>query len=366
MRLNKRTIILMVVSVIILVVCIGFTEDGFIVEKRKESRRVELQESLSEICPGIICWGDSLTVGTGGNGTYYPDVLEQQIQEKLMPLDLLPENIADAPVIEVINMGVGGEDTNTILGRNGAVPFVVSEDFVIPKEAEPVEITFCSANGKVVGPLRQGNRGMESVAINGVEGIIQVIQESYTSQAYSYTFTRNKKGKSVEVIAGTPIITQGSGVGLDCWTAIFMGENGGYDSPADLIEQQRAIINHQTSNNEKFIIIGLHTGTAEERAELEEAMINEYGERYINLREYLCTKGLNDAGLNATEEDLAMMQLGMTPASLMIEDKCHFNEHGYRLIGELIFERMNQLGYFEEVQNIIDATIAEWEEKWWK
>ena len=351
---TKRIWIWLVVIVSLCILIGGKCVNEFAEKSRKEKLYEELQEDLKDVCPGIICWGDSLTVGTGGDGVNYPDVLEKLIQEKLMP-----EALEDVPVIEVINMGVGGEDTNTILGRNGAVPFVVSEDFVIPEGKEAIDIMFSSANGKNVAPLRQDNAGMESVEINGVLGEIQVIQGSYTSNEYSYTFTRSKSGDAVEVLAGTPIITSGAEIGTDYWTVIFIGENGGYDTPAELIKQQRAIIEHQTANNEKYIIVGLHTGTAEEREGLEKAMAAEYGEKYINLREYLCTEGLETAGLKGTEEDIMMMQRGMTPASLMIEDKCHFNEHGYRIIGKLIFDRMDQLGYFEQIKNTVEIIAVE-------
>lgn len=350
----KRNWICLAVIVGLCIQIGGKCVNEFAEKSQKEKLYEKLQEELKDVCPGIICWGDSLTIGTGGGGVNYPNVLERLIQEKLMP-----ETLEDVPVIEVINMGVGGEDTNTILGRNGAVPFVVSEDFVIPEGKEAVDIMFCSANGKNVAPLRQDNAGMESVVINGVLGEIQVIQESYTSDEYSYTFTRSKRGDVVEILAGTPIITSGAEIGTDYWTVIFIGENGGYDTPAELIIQQRAIIDHQTANNENYIIVGLHTGTAENREELEKAMVAEYGEKYINLREYLCTEGLEAAGLKGTEEDLAMMQNGMTPASLMIEDKCHFNEHGYRIIGKLIFDRMNQLGYFEQIKNTVETVTME-------
>lgn len=324
--------ILIVVSVFSLVIYL-----------KMEHRQPEREKIL-----GIICWGDSLTAGTGGDGTTYPAVLQQLIQD-----NLIPETLSDSFEVEVLNMGVGGEDTNTILGRNGAIPFVVAENLVIPARAEPVEIRFQSAAGKAVAPLRQGTAGIEWVEMNGVSGELNIDQESYTSSEYSYTFTRKDVGDPIEIPAGTPILTSGSVVGTDYFTVIFMGENGGYDTYGELIAQQRAIIEHQEKNKDCFIIIGLHTGTAKERADLEATMKAEYGDKYINLREYMCTEGLRDAGLLPTSEDEEMMEKGMTPASLMISDKCHFNEYGYKLIGNLIYNRMDELGYFDEMKNTL-------------
>jgi lysophospholipase L1-like esterase len=91
------------------------------------------------------------------------------------------------------------------------------------------------------------------------------------------------------------------------------------------------------------------TGTAAERSGLEKAMQAEYGDQYINLREYMSTSGLQDAGIEATDEDKEMMAEGMTPSSLL-SDTVHFTEDGYKLIGNLIYERMDELGDFDEIK----------------
>lgn len=319
-------------------------------QMEKERYYAGIIDSLNQYLPGIICWGDSLTVGSGGSGTNYPATIQRLLQDNLLSdfQDIIP-------VPEVLNMGVGGEDTNTILGRNGSIPFIVSSDFVIPADTTPVNISFHSSNGKPVAPLRQAAAGMEWVIINDISGTINIVQETYTDNEYTYTFTRDTYGDPVEVTSGTPIITSGSTVGTNYLTIIFIGENGGYDTYEELISQQHAIIDHQTANNDRFIIVGLHTGTANERARLEMTMTAEYGDKYINLREYMNAQGMSDAGLECTDKDQGMIAKGMTPASLMIDDGCHFNSYGYELIGNLIYDRMDELGYFDEVKDAINS-----------
>ena len=347
-------------------------EEEKVIEDQISSAFDEINAALYTYLPGIVCWGDSLTAGAGGEGTTYPLVLQSEITEKLLLADFNAIDMAEAlgnpnitglskyvlNAVDVVNMGVGGEDTNTILGRNGSVPFVVAEEFIIPESTEMVEISFISQNGRAVAPLRQGNRGMEEVTINGIEGEI-LIEESSVSMEYTYFFRRNTPGESeVRVAAGTEIITSGSEQYLNYNPIIFIGQNGGYSSIQDLIAQQRAIIDHQQMNEQnegKFLIIGLHTGTAESRVELEKAMLEEYGEQYINLREYMSTQALEDAGMEPTEEDREMMEMGSTPSSLL-SDQVHFNASGYELIGKQIYQRMEKLGYFDEVRETIDAT----------
>lgn len=339
------------------------------VEEQLENITMKVRKTTSRYLPGIVCWGDSLTAGAGGHilpsgetlkkGIKYPDILRNEIEIGLFGIDVK----IDVP--EVINMGVGGENTDTILGRNGAVPFILSSELRIPafvksndSDASPVEVHLSSQNGDPVAPLRQGNKGMESVSINGIEGIITIEQESYAAADYKYYFTRITHGDAVTIPQGTVIQTQGSVLYTGYIPIIFIGENGGYKDGAELIAQQQAIIKHQEEGvgRERYIIVGSHSGTAEERAEIESLMEKTYGRKYINLREYMVTEGLSDAGLTPTSVDNELMEAGACPASLRVSaEDVHFNSAGYELIGKLIYKRMDELGYFNEVKDAINS-----------
>ena len=290
----------------------------------------------SKRLPGIVCWGDSLTYGAHGNGATYPLTLEAMIKENLN----LPYHVP------VMNMGVGGETSITILGRNGAIPYVLSEPVTIPADCTTVDVCYTSKEGQKVAPLRQGKAGVNPVTIGGIEGTLSITQETHVSKEFSYQFTRTTPGESKTVPAGTVIVTDASDKYLDYLPVIYIGQNGGYADFADLIHQQRAILEHQIANQDRFLIVGMHTGNAESRAALEQAMVEEYGEKYLNLRAYMASDAMADAGLTPTEEDLQLMAKGSTPYSLMVPDHCHFNSTGYQLIGKLIFRTMSALGYF--------------------
>lgn len=333
-------------------------------EVEKEKSILMLNQTLSEYMPGIVCWGDSLTAGAGSNGHPYPLVLDKLIQDNITKeynkinsqISTKSQRLTNIPVV---NMGVGGENTVTICGRNGSIPLIVSEDIIIPAECKATQIYIKSSIGTGASPLRQGTAGMDYVIIDGVKGKIEIIQENYTSEEYSYVFTREKSGDSKTIKAGTPIITSGSENYLNYIPIIFIGTNGGYVNYQDLITQQRGIINHQKGNPKgRFIIVGLHYGKSmEEFEEMEAVMSAEYGDQFINLREYLCTQAMNDAGLQPTLKDTEAMANGLAPYSLL-SDKVHFNEAGYKVLGELIYKRMEQLGYFSEVKEAIKRTVS--------
>lgn len=128
---------------------------------------------------------------------------------------------------------------------------------------------------------------------------------------------------------------------------VFIGENGGYVDNEDLINQINTILN-MDKLNDKFIVLGLTSGTSASRLDLEQAMESAFGDRYINLRDYIVQNGFKQSKLVATNEDLAAIKDGSVPPSLLL-DASQLNAYGYTIIGNAIYERMNKLGYFENI-----------------
>lgn len=289
-----------------------------------------------KLLPGIVCWGDSLTFGSGGSGTSYPSVLEERLHN-------------DRMYISVSNMGIGGENTVTIAGRAGAIPFRL-EEFTIPADLTPTEVIFKEEKGKPIRPFEQGDSGINPCSINGVEG--KLSGERAEDGKMLYYFTRTEPGEAVYVEEGTEVETWAASYFHDYIYVVFMGENHGWNDAQDLIAQQQAILSMQEKYAGKYIVVGLPTGTREERKDLEDALYEAYGERFLNIREYLSTQGIYDAGLKPSEEDISGMEEGRIPASLLTDD-IHFNADGYRLIGNYMYERMKALGYFDELHDAV-------------
>lgn len=292
-----------------------------------------------QLVPGIVCWGDSLTYGSGGNGVSYPFVLEERLRK-------------DRFYISVVNMGIGGENTVTIAGRAGAIPFRVKE-FTIPADTVPVEIFYQEEEGKVIRPFEQGDSGINPCVINGVNG--RMYGEKTEDKIMHYFFIRSEQGDPVHVEEGAEVETWAASQFSDFIYVVFMGENHGWNSIPDLIGQQQEILSMQEKYAGNYIVVGLPTGSREERRELEEALYEAYGDRFLNIREYLSTQGIYDAKISPSEEDLARMEEGRIPASLLVDD-IHFNAKGYRLIGDFMYERMKKLGYFD----VLEDAVAEY------
>lgn len=254
----------------------------------------------------ISCWGDSLTTGAGGNGTTYVSVL-----------DLL-----NGRKVNTFNLGVGGENTSTIAGRQGGIPYVVSK-FTIPADTSKVEIEIAAKDGSNVAPLLQdatGIRGINNCFINGIEGKI-------TYEDQKYYFSRVTSGKSVNVEDGTEIITSGMNNYRDSdIIIIWTGQNdvATASNISDIIEKQKKMIEY--ANTENYLVISLlYAGD-----EVNNVMSETYGEHFLDIRNALSTDNSN------------------TVSSEYKSDSVHLNADGYTIVGEQVYNKLLSLGYLTE------------------
>lgn len=317
-----------------------------------------LEKVLEEI-PGIVCWGDGLTFGMGGKDIVYTGVLSSLIKDDLSSELRLSERIngdhkhllnkKDYSVsIPVYNMGVPGEEVDTILGRSGAIPYILTASIRIPADTSRVEVFFRSQTGNKVSPLLYGNAGLETVSINGIEGKLTV--EGHSS-GYSYFFQRSEAGELAYASAGTPIITAGSKIDKNMIPVILIGASGGYETSYELMRKNQMLAEMY---GDRYIIIGIPTGTRASRAQMEALMQETFGDKYINLREYMCTDAFTDSGLTPTQFDEPYISEGTVPVSFRYSaDNGHFNDTGYTILGKIVYQRMDELGYFDEVREAL-------------
>lgn len=326
-------------------------------------------ETLAQYLPGIVCWGDSLTAGSSGNVSY-PLTLQKYINAYLCDIyDLRysvdnPESYArvnweDYKIsIPVVNLGAGQEDSTTILGRSGVVPYVVASDLVIPAGTESVPVSIMSENGKTVSPLTAGNAGVNPVTIAGVEGTLTRTANAQGWSQYSYQFTRLEEGAETPVAKGTEIVTACTEEYRDYVHIVWLGTYGEFTNPETLVAETEALLSRQTENSDRYLVIGpctykgswdpLQTYSMDA---IDSAMLQAFGNRYINLRKYLIEDGLRDAGITATKNDTTNISQGKVPDSFRSNaGAADLNGVAYELLGKLIYDRMDLLGYFDEVR----------------
>jgi len=222
---------------------------------------------LTQYLPGIVCWGDSLTTGSSGNVSYphtlqkYLDVYLCGIYDLRYSLDIKEGLSAmewdDYKIsIPVVNMGAGRENTDTILGRSGVAPFVVSADFVIPAEVESVPVAITSEEGKTVMPLIAGDGGVNPVTIAGVQGTLTRNASTQQWNQYIYQFTRLEAGQEVPVEKGTQVITAATGAYQDYIHIVWRVTHEKNSNPDKLVSDTQKLLQRQTLNTDRYLVIG--------------------------------------------------------------------------------------------------------------
>lgn len=281
--------------------------------------------------PAINCWGDSLTEGVAGDGETYPKAIKRMIAFQLRT------NGYSKSVPIVRNLGISGETSLEIACRGGMTMRTQSPIQINQKNyRQAFRIT--ADHGKAVSILRLGDTGVNPVKIGAVVGRLNRIDAGNR-----YTFTPSYVRYQDTIPQNSKVVTYSASHYRAAIPIVFIGQNGGYSSDADLIRQQKAILRNQIGAEKQYIIVGLHTGTAKQRAPLEKKMQQTYGDHYINLRAILSKNGTKIAGFKATKEDRRRMCSGMVPASLLAEDHLHFNAKGYRAVAKVIYARMDAL-----------------------
>ncbi|MDO3693230.1 hypothetical protein QVZ41_00005 [Wenyingzhuangia sp. chi5] len=280
----------------------------------------------------IACWGDSLTAQG------FPAILQ---------------SLLGSDEYGILNNGVGGENTLAIGARQGGIPMYLKNRVIIPATTETIVLgektnTFISThnNTSSITPLLQGGSStVNNCMINDIECIIRWTGTAWNDPDGRYTLTRITEGIERTTTENSIVFTGAMRKHRNYHANVFfVGQNGGYSSYDDLVNQIKKMVDFSSSSN--YLVIGLHTQSAAYRNGLEVKMLSEFGARYINLREYLSTYGLEDAGLTPTEEDLSAMNSGKCPPQLL-RDGVHFTTTGSTLLASLIKKRMITLGIVE-------------------
>ena len=328
LTINKCSLYLLVCILFILPLCActNSIEDASeteieVVTSNDDNNNTELTDN-SNI--RVVCYGDSMTEGTGGNGM-------------TMPLAL-----SEISGVNVINYGGFGETTSCIAARQGGNPQFSNFDVTIPAEKEPVEVTFSGKYGYEM-LLVFADAGINPCEFAGVKGNYFIDEDG------NRFFERLEKGEEVFAKEGTELITYAmQDKSPDDVIVLWTGNNEQPSNEEEInktIKQQHEILDY--SGSDKYIVISLTSYDMLPEIDLINEMFKkEYGEHYLDLRAYMLKDALKDAGIAATDEDKADIMKGNVPASLRT-DEVHGNSCFYRLAGEQVYKKLKELNYLK-------------------
>ena len=212
--------------------------------------------------------------------------------------------------------------------------------FTIPEDNTPVQV-YLWQNGEDPIMMRLGDVGINPCSIAGIQGVL-----SYDPDEIKYYFTRTEPGEAVDVADGTRDITLGDEDKLPSDVIIlFAGTNRAPDKNTvqELVDLERQMLEYIGS--ERYVVIGLTSKElVPDVAEINQALRQAFGEHFLDIRSYFLEDGLEDAGLEVTDQDQKDIERGEIPSSLRV-DVVHGNSAFYRLIGEQVYEKLKELGY---------------------
>lgn len=339
----------------------------------EEAYRQQMQ-TVEDYIPGIVVWGDNATAAVSGM-LNYPYVLQTYINTYLCDIYDFSSTIENAldytrldwtkyrVNIPVVNMASGKESSYTILGRAGVDPYVILQDITIPADSTPVYFNLTSSEGKAVTPLTGGDAGVNNVKIAGIEGTLGLSAEDYFYNGYqTYSFTRLNPGSEVEIPAGTVVKTASEDLYKNYVHVVLLGMYGEYDSGEELVQQVKTLLSRQAQNPERFIVLGpyshnIYTSSTSAMEDVDTAMLQAFGNRYISIRKYLIGDGYTDAGISPTSEDKYYISQEIVPPSFKVASHSEeLNSLAHKLIGKLVYTRMDSLGYFDEIKQALNLT----------
>lgn len=215
-------------------------------------------------------------------------------------------------------------------------------------------------NGSVVKPLLQKGWTEESPAqINPVIINHQAYELSSESKFWNdgkgYKFYYNYYIKPLYAVDSTVLLKAGDTIKTHAMSNLrgayayvfFMGQNGGFTSADDYINQLKAMIAY--SECDRYVVISFHKKAGyiknyKQMMAFEDSVHTVFGKHFINLRDSMVCKGLDYAGLKPTSSDIDSLKLECVPPQLLI-DGVHFTDQGYSFIARLVAEKFKQLNY---------------------
>lgn len=310
----------------------------------------------------IYCWGDSLTQGAGGSGTTYPNVLK----------DLISKNNKNSHIKHIYNAGFGGTNSVFSAARQGGIvpqvkPTTIKKDGQTEIEFEPYNnsvINIMTYAGGVLSPNTDGLL-INECYINDICGTLsaQTDYDSNNKAIYKYFFKPIDTLESDVVLTkSTPLITYASlNATLETDLAIiWVGTND--MARADVKDWVSDIVKKMISvqNSGKYIILGLtnlnyYLDSIDKLNDYNNTFNEIFGKHFIDIKQSFVTNGINklvEYGITPSASDNDMVIKGLiSPSFRNIESdgsisKVHFNNYGYKFIGEAIYKKGIELGYW--------------------
>lgn len=326
---NKSYIFVIVVLIAIIIGLLGYNE----IAKRKEHERLKnlntevsstpIDEQTPARVNKIYCIGDSFTLGDETSS--YPDILSKLTH------------------IDTSTFGATYDQTLDTSIRMGITP-IYTNDITIPADTSAVELSLFDDNGNTLDVLRSDGTNFTEVEIAGIKGTL-----TFDANEGIHTFTRSKEGEETYLSELTPITSKIKKFDKNSIAIIYTGiyDNNIQEDVQNTINYQKDII--ENIGTDKYIVVGLTSKrTFEQVDDVNEALKEAHGDHFLDFRSYLLEKGLEDAKIDATNQDISDLEEGYIPTSLLQDNLINGNASFNDLLAKQIYEKLVALNYVKD------------------
>ena len=296
----------------------------------------------------VDAWGDS-RIANGGNTTG------------------INKYLADKLGWYTANHGFGGQGSGEIAVSMGAMECYVSIAGNSITNGDNVVTSIKVDHGVAMQNFMQNSSAYTAgvkCSIGGVDGYLW-------NYGGTVKFTPSSTlSNNVAVMPMTKVIPDPYISMLHRFIVIWAGKNdfsnytasGLYEYLADVVSAMAEHIPHT-----RFVILGETTTAADEyktngtaRAVMDnynKLMARRFPENFIDIQKELMEHGLEMAGITPTAEDTEYMTEGLLPPSLM-SDETHQNPTCRRVIADIIYNHMSEMGWIKELDERVAALEA--------
>lgn len=299
--------------------------DGSISEQKLTE---ELQNKINSVVPSsndnIVCWGDSLTYSQYSESITYPSRLSELTGKT------------------VKNFGMPGASSMDISGLQGGMPIYLAP-FTLPADSTTwVDVTFMDVNGN-------SNMYFGFLHYQMIDAIERQMYVDGIRVGFAYAGNNQYRLKRYETAESVTVFDRP--VKLNIVTNYFDYINifwaGTNDAPTTEVKAQRTIdiIKNMISHfgGKRYLVLGL---TVKSYADATNDLMGQtFGNHYVDVKDYLIKYGLLDSNLTPTTQDETDITNLVVPTSLR-HDSVHFNDYGYKAIGNCVYQHGKDLGYW--------------------
>ena len=255
-----------------------------------------------------------------------------------------PDTLASALGTNVVNLAQGGAASANIATRLGALrPLITLSSNKITAGSYPSNVITVTAISPSDGWHHSVIPGVQLDVFGTIAGIPGILRQDFGT-AYTFKFLPfGTLASDVAVPAGTPFICTGdalhpndNGDGHRNRTLIiWLGPNNDRTNTTAMIRDITSMKNHLTSAGKKLYLLSMTSDGADAIA-ANAALKAAFPKEWIDVRNYLMTDGLADAGITPTSDDTTAIAAGNIPRSFRPLASVHMTQTAYDVVGRYV------------------------------